>query len=351
MTEKPVRVAAETLARFVAELFARAGLPEADAAAVAEVLVWANLRAVDSHGVLRVPRYLEFVRLGWMTAAPDMRVVKDGPAWFVLEADRAAGPLAMRRAMALAIDKARVAGIGWGLVRHFTHSGAIGFYTLMAAEAGMAGLATTASVPNMAYHGARAAGVATNPLAIAVPAAAHAPLVIDMATAVAAVGKLQHARDSGERLPDGWALDKAGNPTTDAGQAVTPLPLGGMKGAGLALMIECLTSLMVEAPIVEPAIRDRPGGRRHRQNGLVVAIDVAAFTDAAAYARQVDDLAAALKTLPKADGVDEILVPGERGDRILVERRRDGIPLAPGTWRRLAEAAAPLGVAMPETMG
>jgi ureidoglycolate dehydrogenase (NAD+) len=350
MSATPVRVAAAALERFVAELFGRAGLPPADAAAVAEVLVWANLRGVESHGVLRVPRYLEFVRLGWMTAKPDMRIVKEGPAWFVLEADRAAGPLAMRRAMARAIDKARVAGIGWGLVRHFTHSGAIGFYTLMAASAGMAGLATTASVPNMAYHGARAAGVATNPLAVAVPAAAHAPLVLDMATAVAAVGKLQHARDSGERLPEGWALDRDGNPTTDAAQAVTPLPLGGMKGAGLALMIECLTSLLAEAPIVEPALRDGADARRHRQNGLVVAVDIAAFTDAHAYARRVDDLAAALKTLPRAAGIDEILVPGERGDRILFERRHAGIPLAPGTWRRLAEAAAPLGVALPEIL-
>jgi ureidoglycolate dehydrogenase (NAD+) len=347
MAEKTILVAPDVLRRFVRDVFARRGIPAEDADSIAEVLVWANLRGVDSHGVLRVPRYLEFVDQGWMKAAPDFRFERETAATFILDADSAAGPVAMARGMARAIERARDAGVSWGQVRAFTHSGAIGFYALQAARAGMIGLAATASTPNMAYHGARAAGVSTAPLAIAVPGAKHPPMLLDMATAIAAVGKLQHARDAGETLPEGWALDAAGNPTTDAVKAVLPLPLGGMKGAGLALMFECMTSLLVDNPIAEGWIRNTPGGRRHRQNGLVVAVDIAAFTDRATYERRVDDLIAALKTLPRAEGVDEILVPGERGDRVLVERERAGIPLAAGTWRRLGEAAEKLGVAMP----
>jgi ureidoglycolate dehydrogenase (NAD+) len=350
MSDRSIRVSADALARFAAEVFGRAGLPEADAAAIADVLVWANLRGVESHGVLRVPRYIEFLSLGWMKPKPEMRFERETAAAFVLEADSAAGPVAMARAMEKAVEKARAAGVGWGQVRAFTHSGAIGYYALQAAKAGMVGLATTASVPNMAYHGSRVPGVATNPIAIAAPGEAHAPLLLDMATSVAAVGKLVHARDSGGTIPEGWALDKDGNPTTDAVAAVLPLPLGGMKGAGLALMIECMTSLMVANPIAEDTILDRPGGKRHRQNGLVVAVDIAAFTDPLAYRRSVDSLIAALKTLPRAEGFEEILVPGERGDRVLAERQRNGIPLAKGTWRRLSEAAGKLGVEMPKTL-
>jgi ureidoglycolate dehydrogenase (NAD+) len=114
-------------------------------------------------------------------------------------------------------------------------------------------------------------------------------------------------------------------------------------------MFECLTSLTVGNPLIAPFIEDAPGGRRHMQNGLIIAIDVSKFGDVGDYAREIDRLTAAVKTLPRADGVDEILVPGERGDRVLEDRRVAGIPLPAGTWARLKEVAGPLGVAMPET--
>lgn len=342
------RVNADALTGFTAEMFRHSGVPQADAGIVAEVLVWANLRGMDSHGVLRIPRYLQRLENGSTNPEPDFKAVTETPATLVLDADLAYGPVAMTEAMRRAIPKARETGIGWVVVRNTTHMGAIGHYTLQAVAADMAGLVIGSSVPNMAYYGARDAGVATSPIAIAVPGGDHPPVMLDMATSAISMGSMTFARDSGRDLPEGVALDGDGNPTTDSARAVMPLPMGGPKGSGLALMFECLTGLMVANPLVETKITG--SNTSHRQNGLCVAIDIGAFTDVAGYKANIDAMVAALKTLPRAKGVDEILAPGERGDAIALERRRDGIPLPAGTWERLAETARRLGVEMPETV-
>jgi ureidoglycolate dehydrogenase (NAD+) len=350
MSEDSIRVEADALRAFAREVLIRAELPPDDAESVADILVWANLRGVDGHGVLRLPRYLYLIEIGLMNPRPEIREIRETPASVVIEADRALGPVAFGLGMKRAIDKARGAGVGLALVRNATHSGAIGYYVLQAVRESMAALVTATSLPNMAYHGARAAGVATTPLAIGVPGGDHAPLVLDMATAIASFGKLAQARHAGATLPEGWALTAAGDPTTDPGQAAIPMPLGGPKGAGLALMFECLTGLLVGNPLVEAELTGAEGVRRHNQNGLLLAIDIAAFIDVAAYGASLDRMVELIKALPKAPGTDEILVPGERGDRVLVERGRDGIPIAPGTWRALTEAADRLGVEMPESL-
>ena len=350
MNNGSIRVEADALRGFAREIFVRANLPPDDAEAVADILVWANLRGVDGHGVLRLPRYLHLIGLGLMNPRPEIREIRETPASVVIEADRALGPVAFGRAMARAIDKARSAGIGLGLVRNTTHAGAVGYYTLRAVAENMAGVVIATSLPNMAYHGARAPGVATSPIAIAVPGAAHAPLMLDMATAVASFGKLAQARHAGTAIPEGMALTRDGDPTTDPARAAIPMPLGGPKGAGLALMFECLTSLVVGNPLVEAELTGPEGERRHNQNGLLLAIDIAAFIDVEAYGASLDRMVELIKALPKAPETDEILVPGERGDRVLEERRRDGIPIAAGTWRALAEAADRLGVDLPDIL-
>ena len=338
----------EVLRDFAARLFEAAAVPAEDAALVARVLVWANLRGVDSHGAMRVPGYLRRLADGLANPRPRMAAAVDLPAAAVLEADRALGQVALARATGIAVEKASAAGIGACFVRRTTHMGALGYFVLEAAAEGMAALAVGASRPNMAYPGARAAGAATNPIAIAAPGARRAPLLLDMATATASLGKIAHAREMGEALGEGWALDADGAPTTDPGRAALPAPLGGHKGGGLSLMFECLASLMVANPLVAPHVEDAPGGRRHMQNGLVLAFDIARFTDVGAYAREVDRLADALKTLPPAAGGGGIAAPGERGDRILARRLAEGVPLPEAVWRRIAAAAAALGIAAPD---
>jgi len=198
-----------------------AGVPSEDAALEAEVLVWANLRGVDSHGVLRIPWYVEMLGKGEMNARPNIRVERETAATLLIDGDRALGPVVTTLAMRRAIDKARTAGVGWAVIRNTTHQGAMAYYALMAANAGMAGIAIVCSPPNMAPFGARVAAVHNSPISIAVPAGRHRSLCVDMATSVAAGGKLSLARDKGIPLPPGWALDDAGQPTTDANRAKT----------------------------------------------------------------------------------------------------------------------------------
>ena len=337
-------VGADELRRFTTDIFARAGLPEADARIVSDALVWANLRGVDSHGVLRVPRYVDWIRAGAVNPEPRLVVTIETAAVVVLDADRAAGPIAMTAAMMHAVRKARNVGVGLVLVRGTTHTAALGYYTLMAAREGMAAIALAASTPLMAYHGARTAGVSTTPISIAVPGGADEPLLLDMSTSVVAMGKLLQARKTGEPLPEGAAIDAEGRPTTDPKKAAVPLPVGGPKGSGLALMIECLTSLVLANPIVAEVLEDTAAGRRHRQNALALVLDVARFGDPASFRREIARLIGALKALPRAAGFDEILMPGERGSRTHAHRTRDGIPLPPAVVKELSAVAESLGV-------
>jgi len=339
-------VSAEALRRFAREVFVRAGLPDAHAAIVADVLVWADLRGVDSHGVARIPRYLGMIAAGDLNPTPVLRARTETPAAVLLEADRAAGPVAMTAGMEWAVRKAREAGVGLALVRATTHTAALGYYTLLGARQGMAAIALSGSIPNMAYHGARAAGVSTSPLSIAVPRDGGAPLVFDMGTGVISVGKLAQARRAGRPIPAGSALDAQGRPTTDPRAAQLPLPLGGPKGSGLALMIECITSLLAGHAILAAALEGAPEGRRHKNNGLAIAIDIARFGDPRVFGSEVDRLVGAVRRLPRDPDADEILAPGERGQRVFEERSRTGIPVAPATVEELARVAERLGVPM-----
>ncbi|MBI2467268.1 MAG: Ldh family oxidoreductase, partial [Candidatus Rokubacteria bacterium] len=210
MAEREVRVSWEALQKFTAEIFTRVGMPPEDAQCEAEVLVWANLRGVDSHGVLRVHWYVELADRGEMNPRPRIQTVKETPATLLIDADRAFGPVVTVQAMRQVMQKAREVGIGWGLIRNVTHQGAMAYYSLLAAREGMAGLALVCSPPNMAPFGARAAGLHNSPITIAVPARRHPPLVLDMATSIAAGGKLRLAIDKGIAIPEGWALDKDG---------------------------------------------------------------------------------------------------------------------------------------------
>jgi LDH2 family malate/lactate/ureidoglycolate dehydrogenase len=339
-----VTVSAGELTRFATDIFARAGLPRADAGVVAEVLVWANLRGVDTHGVMRVPRYIDLIENGDMNPEPAIRIRTETPASVLIEADRAAGPVAMMRAVSEAVRKARGAGVGLALVRATTHTAALGYYTLAIARERMAGIALAGSWPNVVYHGARAAGVSTSPISIAVPGGE--PVVLDMATSLVSMGKLNQAKKLGKPIPEGWALDGEGNPTTDPQAAQTPLPMAGAKGSGLSFMVECLASLIASNPLLAESLEGTLEGGRHRQNGFVLAIDLAQFGDPESFAREVDRLVKALKALPHATNTDEILMPGERGRRTLEQRTREGIPLARAVHEELQAIAARLGVTM-----
>jgi ureidoglycolate dehydrogenase (NAD+) len=335
---------------FVEDLFKAAGLRDEEAAVEAELLIWAELRGLASHGLFRVPMYLGWIARGMRNPASEPEVVRAKGATCLIEADRAPGLYMMTQAMARAVGLAREHGVGWVVVRGTTHTGAMGYYVRQAAAAGMIGIATCASRPLMAYHGSRVPALGTSPLAIAAPRANGAPVAFDMSSAAIPWGKLAQAQAKNETLPPGVALDAAGRPTTDPNEAELPLPLAGVKGSGLALMIECLTSLVGGLPLIAPALEAR-GPNYNVQNAAAIALDPAAFLGGDGFAEEVEAMAEAIAALPRAEGFDEILMPGERGDREAVRRRADGIEVPGELWTRLCGLADDLGVAVPAALG
>ena len=345
-----VRIAAPALRTMVSTMFERLGTSQEDAATVADVLVWANLRGVDSHGVSRIPRYVEMFESGEAKARPTMLVTRPRDAVIAIDAGAAPGPVAMHRAAVEACTVAAKTGVAWAAVRGTVHTGAIGYYVSEIADAGMIGIGLVAGVPNMVYAGSIAAGVATSPIAIAVPSARHGTVLLDMATAVIALGKIAQYRQAGTPLAPGMALTAEGLPTTDAAMAEIPLPVGGAKGSGLSLMIEFISGVLVGNPIVAEYHSGTPEGQRHRQNGTLIAADISAFGPVDTFRRNVDAALVAIKGLPHEPDCKEILYPGERGSRTFSERTRKGIPLAPGPWQKLCKDAEKLGVAIPELL-
>ena len=348
MAQNEVRIPWEALQAFTRDVFVNLGMPAEDALTEAQVLIWANLRGVDSHGVLRLPSYMRSVQNGSMNPRPDIRVAKETPATLLIDCDHAFGPVVTVLAMGKVIEKARQVGIGWAVLRDTTHQGAMGYYPLIAVEQDMAGIALVCSPPNTAPYGARVPGVHNAPIAIGVPAQNHRPLLLDMATSVAAGGKVMLAHDKGISMPLGWALDKHGNPTTDPDAVGALLPAGAYKGSGLAIMFESLSSIMVGNPLLGPVLLGKP--RPSAQNSVVAAIDIGAFTDVETYKADVDTLIEGIRALPPAEGFDRVMVPGEPEDRTYEERKRDGIPLPGGTVSNLQEVAAGLGVELPSEL-
>jgi ureidoglycolate dehydrogenase (NAD+) len=245
------------------------------------------------------------------------------------------------------MNSARKVHVGMCAARNVTHTGAIGYFAVQAAEAGFIGIAMSASGPMMAYPGTKVPAVSSNPIAFAVPRRNGRPYLLDFSTGVVANGKIMGAADRGEKIPVGWGLDKEGRDTTDPKAVETLLPLGGAKGAGLSFMIECMTSLLLSHPRVAPDLESWAIGDDPFLNGTAIAIDIGGFGDPDRFAAEAERLGKSISVLARADGVDKIMLPGERGDAIRAEREANGIPIPKGTWQRIAKAAEAVGVKPP----
>lgn len=339
-----VAVDASVLRQYATDLLRAGGFAADQAAQTAKMLVWANLRGADSHGVLRIPRYVEMVELGLINPAARPHQVSGKGAVSVIDAEQAPGAVGMNIAARTAAELADAHGIGWCAVRRISHAGAIGYYAHKVAQAGRIAIAMTASKPLMIYHGSRSEGVSTNPIAIAAPTSnPERPLLLDMSTASVAIGKIMAAKDAGRPIPAGWAVDENGEETTDPGKVKAVLPMAGPKGSGLSLMIEVLASVLVANPLIAVALA---GGGDPGGNGLVAALDPAAF--GGDFVFEVDRLHAAIKNLPLAAGSESVYLPGERGFEEMERRSRAGIPLVRGTLSRLLALASKLNVVVPE---
>lgn len=338
-----------------AELFAFAevllmagGYTADDANQTADLLVWANLRGMDSHGVLRIPSYIDRVGQGAIRSGSGVEEISSFGATVAIDGGNCPGSVGMNEAARRAGDLADKFGIGWCAARNISHAGAVGYFACRLAARGQVGIAMTASKPLMTYFGASGEALSTNPLAIAAPRANGAePIVLDMSTAAVALGKIMAARDADMPIPKGWAVDADGADTTDPHKVAALLPMAGPKGSGLSLMIEVLSSILAGNAVIGPFL----GGRKDvGYNGLVQAVNPAAFGDTEKFLDEMERLADAIHSLDPAAGNDRVLLPGERGATTARARAKDGIPLAQGTANRLIDTAEKLGVTVPEAL-
>jgi len=339
----------EPLERMTRDIFQAIGVPPAGAAWMAQLLVRANLRGHDSHGVIRIPQYIASWREGGANPTADPRIVQEGPATALVDGRLGFGQIVARRGMEVAMEKA--AGVGVSAVGIFNcnHIGRLADYTEMALERDMLAILTVnagGAGQRMAPWGGRAPRLSTNPVAFACPTGNAAPISFDIATTVAAEGKVRVKRNRKEPMPLGWVLDADGKPTTDPNALYrdppgTILPAGGHKGYCLALMVEVLSGIVARGGYST----EHPGPIH---NGVfMIAVDIARFVPPTTFRAQVDDLVRYLKTCPTVPGADRILTPGEPELLTEAERRRSGIFVEDETWGQIEAVARELGVPLP----
>lgn len=339
------------LENFVAELFATQGLATHDAFIVARCLVEADARGVVSHGVGRVPIYLERLRLGVVKPRPAFVLDELAPAAARLDGDNGLGFLVAQRAMAEAIERARTFGIGLVLAHHSNHFGMAASYLRQAIEAGMAAFVFTNASPAMPVWGGRTPFLGTSPFAFGTPGGTRSgPLVLDMATSVVARGKIRRAVAQNQPIPEGWALDSQGRPTTNAREAYEGLilPLGGPKGSGLSLMMEVLAGVMSGSAFggeVGNQYLDKSSPQNVGHCFIALRPELAVSADE--YRDRLDALVERAKATPRMDAAQPILMPGEPEALIEAARRRDGIPLSAEDRAALVAEAEILDLALP----
>jgi LDH2 family malate/lactate/ureidoglycolate dehydrogenase len=336
-----------------AEAFARAllvahGVPATDAATVAGCLVSADLRGVDTHGLCRLPGYVDRLRRGLINPRPVLEPKRITPVAAALDGQNGFGFVVGTRAMQEALAIAREYGIGAVSIRRSTHFGMAASYVLQALEASLISLVFSNASPAMPPWGARSALLGTNPFAAGAPAGKHPPFLLDMSPAVAARGKIRRAERRGETIPLGYALDAQGRPTTDPKAALggVVLPIGGYKGSGLAMLMDIFGGVISGANYGggvgdQYKVYDRPQDVGH----FFLAMRPDLFVPEADYRTRMDTLIERVRACPRAQGVDEVLVAGEPERRHEIERRRCGIPYSANEVAALQEEAARAGVA------
>jgi LDH2 family malate/lactate/ureidoglycolate dehydrogenase len=346
VSNTPVSIPAEKLAGLTAELFVAAGLSHQAATTVADGLVEADLQGLYSHGVLLVEMYIERLRKGAVSRGELAEVSSSRQAATVLDAANALGQLTGEQAMSIAVDKAREFAAGIVAVRHGFHFGTAGRYALNAANAGCIGIAMCNTRPLMPAPGGAERVVGNNPIAIALPTAGEIPIVLDMATSEAAMGKIRMAEKAKAAIPPTWAVTNEGAPTTNPTEAIAGmlLPSGGPKGFGLSFMIDLLCGLLSGGAIgsqVRPLYGDL--GVPYDCSHLFIAIDVAHFCDVAAFRQRAAAAAEQVRTGRRAPGIEQLFTPGELEWR-KQQHSNGNVRLEPVVAQTLRRLAAELGV-------
>jgi LDH2 family malate/lactate/ureidoglycolate dehydrogenase len=330
-------VPAERLGAQLGAIFRAWGMPEAHIADTVEIMLWADLAGIDSHGTAMMPLYAQFRDEGKIVLAPEIRVVRETPTTALVVGGFGLGHVPGKRAMRMAIAKAKLVGMGAVAVRASNHYGAAGAYAMMAAEAGLIGISTTAvHTPSVVPLWGADATFGTNPIAFAAPARRNRPFLLDMATSTAAIGKLKLAQMAGKKVPEGWAVNAEGRPVTDPDEALKDRrlvalggsrDLGGHKGYGLAMMVEVLSSTLPGAQFALLRMQNDPGASHADVGHFFLAMDPAAFRAPGAFEAELDDMIDALRATRPADPGQPVRVPGDPEHEERARRLAAGIPI------------------------
>jgi L-2-hydroxycarboxylate dehydrogenase (NAD+) len=333
------RVPYAQLQRFITAAMARLGLPEVDAAVVGRLMAQADLQGSDGHGVIRLLQYARRIRAGGINLNPSIKIVQERPGMAVLDGENGMGHLVMQRAAELAIEKARLCGIGWVGSRFSNHAGPASLYARMPLAHDMIGLYFAVGNANhLPPWGGLDMLLSTNPIAVAVPAGDEPPVVLDMATTVAAYGKVKAKAQRGEPMPVGWMMDRFGQPLTDPKRAEEGflMPIGGYKGYGLSLIVGLLAGTLNGAAMGKDVIDFNHDDTTTTNTGqAVMAIDLSAFGDVADFKARVDRVVRDLRSSERMPGVERIWVPGEQSHARRVANERDGIPVSSALLKQL----------------
>jgi len=342
------RVHSSDLEAFVARALATVGLPASDAEQVARLMILADLRGADGHGIFRLPQYVRRIRAGGMNVRPNIHVARETEAMALVDGDNGMGHLVMRFAAEVAMEKAGRAGIGWVGVRQGNHAGPAALYAMMPLKHDMIGIYMAVGNANhLPPWGGLDLLLSTNPIAFAIPALEEPAIVLDMATTVAAYGKVKTKALRGEQMPEGWMIDALGRPLTDPKRAEEGflLPIGDYKGYGLALVFGLLAGTLNGAAFGRNVIDFNKDDRTPTNTGqVIVALNVERFSPVKAFKRRVDEIIREMRSSRKMPGVERIRVPGEQSHATWLERRVAGVPMNDTLFKDLQCLASDLGI-------
>jgi LDH2 family malate/lactate/ureidoglycolate dehydrogenase len=340
------RVDSARLIDFAAAVYAGAGMPAADALLVADTLVQADLWGHQSHGVLRLGWYLDRIRNGVMKPVTEPEFVVDGGAIAVIDGHDGVGHVLAALAAREAIKRAKAHGLGAVGVRMSNHFGTCMYYTLMGARAGCVMLLTTNGGPAMAPWGGRKKIIGTNPLSIAAPAGGRPPFVVDMAATGVARGKIYLARNKGLPIPLGWAINAAGEPTTDPQDAIDGiiLPMAEHKGYAIAAMVDMLSGVLTGSGFLSSVHSPYKTAEKSNCGHLMIALDIESFQPLAQFNARMEQFVAEIKSVPLAKGFDEVFYPGEMEAGNDARNRKDGIEFPDDTLEDLRRIARETGL-------
>ena len=327
-----IKIKEQDLRNFCEGICLKLGLSKEHTYDLVDSLVFANLRGVDSHGIMRLPSYFKRLKEGGCTINPKINILKEEPSIVLIDGDSGLGQVVGMHAVKLAIDKAKNQGISIVGANNSSHYGAASYYSMKITEANMIGFSMTNGEPVMTAWGGKKRLIGNHPISIAAPHLPGKPVVLDIATSKVSGGKVRLAAKNKQKIPEDWIIDSTGKKTDNpnelaAGGAL--LPFGEYKGYGLAVMIEILTSILMNAGILH-----------HAKSGMKVfdastdighcfmAVNIESFIPLEDFIKKVDWMVKEIKNSPTAEGVREIFVPGEIEHRVEAERKREGIPVS-----------------------